>query len=98
MSDTHQQRLRVWWIPQIPMKPFLVDIESVEEGVKIMHVLARYDLFQHENNVKPDYSNAGGILYFDEETSEWEDWEIEVDGKWFFDPEEYVEYMKGNKP
>jgi len=56
-----QGDLRVWWIPQVPMKPFTVDVKSVEEGVKIMDVLAFYDIFQFENNIKGDYANAGGL-------------------------------------
>ncbi|MBJ5033152.1 superinfection exclusion protein, partial [Salmonella enterica subsp. enterica serovar Derby] len=25
-------KLRVWHIPQVPMKPFIVEVASVEEG------------------------------------------------------------------
>jgi hypothetical protein len=38
-------KLKVWWVPQVPMKPFYVNVSSVEEGVKIMDVLADYDDF-----------------------------------------------------
>ena len=55
------KQLRVWWMPQVPMTPFYVEVSSVEEGVKIMHVLADYDIFQYKNNIKPDYSNTGGL-------------------------------------
>jgi hypothetical protein len=84
-------KLKVWWIPQVPMKPFEVDVSSVEEGVKIMEVLAKYDLFQYQNDVKPDYSNAGGIMMI--EDGEWTDWYDEETG--CDDPEEYLE-MRGN--
>lgn len=57
--------LRVWWIPQIPMKAFHVDVASFDEAEKILLTLSRYDLFQLKHNVKPDFSNAGGIEYFD---------------------------------
>ncbi|MEF2965057.1 hypothetical protein V3851_04370 [Paenibacillus sp. M1] len=67
-------KLRVWWIPQIPMKSFNVDVESVEEAEKILNVLADYDLFQYENRVKGDYANAGGLQYWDEEENEWLEW------------------------
>jgi hypothetical protein len=53
--------MRVWWIPQIPGKAFRVPVASLEEGVKLLIVLADYDLFQYKNSIKPDYSNAGGI-------------------------------------
>jgi hypothetical protein len=74
-------KLKVWWIPQVPMKPFEVDISSVLEGVKIMQVLADYDRFQFENNVKPDYCNAGGINQWNEEDQQWESWYDEETGE-----------------
>lgn len=53
--------MQVWWIPQVPMKSFKIDVYSVEEAAKIMDVLAEYDLFQFNNNIKPDYFNIGGL-------------------------------------
>ncbi|HID1832212.1 TPA: hypothetical protein ACXGMM_000834 [Escherichia coli] len=35
-------KLRVWHIPQVPMKPFIVEVASVEEGVRLMDALADY--------------------------------------------------------
>jgi len=85
--------LRVWWIPQIPMSSFNVPISSLEEGVKLLTVLADYDLFQFENNIKPDYSNMGGIQRFVEDSDGdgnpgWEDWYDLETGE--DDPEEYL--------
>lgn len=74
------QKLRVWWIPQLPMDCFYVDVKSIEEGVKILNVLADYDNFQFEHGVKPDYSNVGGLQVFDEKDlndcpdGSWSDW------------------------
>lgn len=79
--------LRVWWIPQIPMKPFFVDIESLKEGVKLLDVLAQYDAFQFEHNIKPDYANAGGISRYEEDG--------EPDTFGWFDVDEY-EYAEEN--
>lgn len=87
-------KLRVWWIPQIPMKPFLVTVESVEQAVFAMNVLVRYDQFQFDNNIKPDYSNGGGLSMFDEtddtESAEgsWVDWYDEETG--IDDPQEWL--------
>jgi len=72
-------QLQVWWIPQVPMKPFEVNIDTLEEGVKILDVLADYDAFQYENDVKPDYCNAGGIRRWCADSdgdgnAGWEDW------------------------
>ncbi len=56
--------LRVWWIPQIPGKPFHVPVANKDEAVLIMETLAHYDLFQLANNIKPDY-NAGGLEIYE---------------------------------
>jgi len=85
--------LRVWWIPQVTMKAFYVAVDSVKEGVKIESILANYDIFQFENNVKPDYCNAGGLQRFvnnfdGEGNSGWEDWYDEETGE--DDPRAYL--------
>ena len=67
-------KLRVWWIPQVPMKPFHVDVQTPEEAEKIINVLADYDHFQYENHVKGDYANTGGLEYWNEEESDWTEW------------------------
>ena len=64
--------LKVWWIPQIPGKPFEVEVPTLDEGRRLCAVLAAYDLFQYRNRIKPDYSNAGGVVVFNED-GEWED-------------------------
>lgn len=79
-------KLRVWWIPQIPGKPFIVPVESVAEGVNIMNILADYDWFQLNNNIKPDYCNAGGLSMF--EDGEWIDWCDDETGE--SDPQKYI--------
>ena len=65
--------LRVWWIPQIPGKPFIVPVASPSEAKKLLDVLARYDIFQFQSFIKPDYCNAGGLSVF--EDGEWTDWQ-----------------------
>lgn len=67
VSVKKESSLRVWWIPQVPGKPFHISVDSIKEGRKILEVLANYDLFQYENNIKPDYSNVGGLQEFDSE-------------------------------
>jgi hypothetical protein len=77
--------LQVWWIPQVPGKPFTVDVATLAEGVKLMDVLADYDRFQYENRIKPDYCNVGGINVYvgpDSESEDgWESWEDEETGE-----------------
>lgn len=74
---TPDSRIRVWWIPQIPMKAFRVSVDSIEEGARLLEVLAQYDLFQYNERVKPDYSNAGGLTFYDAEDDDWNDIDLE---------------------
>lgn len=103
MTDSTRQPgdLQVWWIPQVPGKPFTVDIsttghEGVLEAARIMDVLQRYDAFQYEERIKPDYCNAGGLRIWgtdlDDDENEvpgWEDWYDEETG--IEEPQEYAE-------
>ncbi len=75
MPDTPVEGdLRVWWIPQVPMKAFRVPVKDIKEAQKILDILAEYDLFQLENRVKGDYANVGGLEVFaDGEWGEWYD-------------------------
>lgn len=68
------KKLRVWHVPQIPMKAFYVNVESIEEAIKIIDVLSSYDIFQYENNVKPDFCNMNGLQEWDEKDCEWYEW------------------------
>lgn len=65
-------KLRVWWKPQIPMKSFFVDVNTPKEAKKILDILAIYDIFQFDNNIKPDYCNVGGLEEYD--GKDWEEW------------------------
>ena len=57
-------KLKVVWIPQVPMASFDVLVETPEEGAKLLDILADYDAFEYENNVKGDYCNSGDLLEF----------------------------------
>lgn len=83
------RKLRVWWIPQIGTETFYIPVESVEEGKKVMDLLAAYDMFQLQNDIKPDFSNVGGIEVF--EDNEWCDWHLETEDDYFEDVDEYCE-------
>jgi hypothetical protein len=92
------KKLQVWWIPQIPGKPFEVPVSTVEEGAKILRVLADYDLFQLKHHIKPDFSNAGGLNQWCEEDNDWESWYYEDDkGNYFEDSQEYVDFLRDEK-
>jgi hypothetical protein len=88
--------LQVWWIPQIPGKSFLVDVKDISEAVKLLDVLAQYDLWQLEHNIKPDYCNAGGLNRYSDDidgegTPGWESWYDEESGE--DNPENGLRYI-----
>jgi hypothetical protein len=58
-------QLKVWWIPQVPGKPFEVLLSSFAQAKTLLEALAQYDLFQLAHNIKPDYCNAGGLMIWD---------------------------------
>ena len=87
------QKLRVWHIPQVPGKPFYVDVSSIEDGIRMMDCLADYDLFQYDNNIKGDYCNVNGLEM--QEDGEWVSWGLETDcGEYFEDPRDYLEWKE----
>lgn len=65
--------LRVWHIPQVPMRAFHVYVPDVATAELVVAALSDYDAFQFDNNVKPDYANVGGIEVF--EDGEWCDYD-----------------------
>jgi hypothetical protein len=69
------KKFRLWWMPQVPMDPFYYNVKDPHEAAVLYDCLAKYDLFQYENKVKPDFSNAGGLEVF--EKGEWVEWENE---------------------
>lgn len=56
-----------------------------------MDILAAYDLFQLENNIKPDFCNTNGVQQFDEQENEWYDWDLETEDNYFDNVDEYLE-------
>lgn len=85
-------KLRVWHIPQIPMKAFYVDVGTPEEAIKILDILAEYDMFQFQNRVKGDYCSAQGLEEFWEKENEWVEWYSENG----LGISEYKESLEGN--
>lgn len=61
MAETIE--IEVWWIPQAPMDPFVYPVATLDAGRVLCDALGKYDLFQFENNIKPDYSNMGGVRW-----------------------------------
>lgn len=72
MENTKEGSLRVWHIPNIPGSPFHVYVDAPQEAQRVLQLLAKYDIFQFENNIKPDFCNSGGLEVF--EDGEWCEW------------------------
>ena len=83
--------LRVWYIPQVPMTSYEVliprrngstDAAYLEQAAFVLDAIVNFSIFEFENNIKPDYSDAAGI-------DRWED-DGENGFDWFtIDEEEY---------
>lgn len=69
-------RLRVWHIPQIPGHPFHVEVASLSVAKFTLSVLARYDQFQLDHNIKGDYANVQGLEEYVDygEGPRWYEW------------------------
>ena len=70
--------LRVWWIPNVPGKPHTVDVKDIDQAKFVLNALADYDLFLLANDLRDDYSNAGGLWMY--EDGVWEEWEDGMGG------------------
>jgi hypothetical protein len=96
--------LKVWWIPQIPMKSFEYPVSTPQEGYILLDALEKYDMFQFENKVKPDYCNVGGLSVFDEEEiideyyNGWSEWcsETGVDMDYYLREENGLELLNND--
>lgn len=82
------KKLRICHYPQIPCEPFIVKVKDLYEAKKIYNILADYDAFQYDNNIKPDYCNMATLEEYCEEEKEWRDWYDEETG---LDFNEYLE-------
>lgn len=87
-------KLKVWHIPQIPGKPFEVEVDSLETAKLLCDVLARYDIFQFENRIKPDFANMNGIVYLSAE-GDWCDVDPDdaEDVAWFTEQASRLDYL-----
>lgn len=88
-----EQKLRVWWIPQVGAgsEAFYVPVKSVEEGKRVMNMLAAYDAYQLQNRIKPDYCNTGGLQVYNPEVADYEDWYLETEDDYFDDVDDYID-------
>lgn len=72
------QKYRISYIPQVPMAPFEREYDDFETAKAVLNAVIDFSIFEFENRVKPDYSDAA---FF----------EVLVDGEWeTLDDEEWV--------
>lgn len=95
-TETKNTLFKVWHIPQVPGKPFEIYCETLEEAASMVQVLAEYDKFQLENNIKPDYANINGVCFLEDNGEgelEWFDWSGEgKDDEWYEDIWDYINH------
>lgn len=85
-----QNKLRVSHFPQIPCKPFTVEVKDEEQAHLLVETLANQHLFLFDNNFIPDYANIITVEMF--EGGEWVDYWNEEELMEF---DEFVEtYLK----
>lgn len=61
-----KNKLRVLHFPQIPCKPFSVEVKDEEQAFLIQETLANQHCFLYDNNFIPDYSNIILVQMWDE--------------------------------
>lgn len=83
MANLKHGDLKVWWMPQVLMDSFEVCVDDLEQAALLLSVLADYDDFQSEHNIKPGYCNVGGLVEYDSTTGAWHDW-VNEDGDDFY--------------
>jgi len=84
IANDGRAEFRVWWIPQVPGRPFEATVASYRDGKALEDILGRYDAFQFEQRIKGDYCNAGGV--------QWKHPDM-TDGEWLdLDEDEAEEY------
>jgi hypothetical protein len=70
-------KFRAWYIPQVPMHPFEVERPTAVEAQAALDLITNFSIFEFDNNIKPDYSDAGGVEEWDEAAQEWFDADID---------------------
>src|SRR5690606_19532234 len=76
-----KNKLRVWHIPQVPMKGFRIPVKDESQAALLIASLSLQHLWLEENNVIGDFSNAIGVEMF--EDGEWTD---------YYNEEEFMEW------
>lgn len=88
-------KIRVCHFPQVPCKPFIVEVENEREAYLVEQALANQHLWLFDNGIIPDYCNAITVEIWDE--NEWVDyWNESECMEWDEFEETYFENNNGN--
>lgn len=98
-KQTFDLKFRVWHIPQVPGAAFHVEVRDYAEAKRLQDTLADYDLFQFNNNIKPDYSNASGVQVYQHDLTDQDLVEMELEDRWVDvdgvdDLNEYLDHLR----
>ena len=78
MTGFKPTKFKLWYIHQVPGKAFEMEVSDPVAALQTLDVIYQVTLFMFRNRMIPDYANAGGVSYLDE------------DGDWIdYDPEEW---------
>ena len=72
-------KYRIYYIHNMPGKPFIYEVESPKVGLLVLDALYNTMLDLFDRHVIPDYANVGGVEYFDEHFQEWHEWDEDAD-------------------
>lgn len=70
-------KFKIWYVHQIGAPKFEREVPDAGTGMFVLDTIYLLALFQYANKMIPDYANAGGVVYFDEDEQSWIDYEEE---------------------
>lgn len=76
MPEFVPTRFKIWYCHQVPSKSYEREVSDPAVGQLILDNIYEVILFAFDNRMIPDYDNAGGIVYLDED-GEWTDYDPE---------------------
>ena len=76
--------MRIWWTPDVPAPPFMVDVDTLDQAKHLLSALVDYTRYLEDRGFFPEYSaDVGGIEVYDE--GEWIDSEMVYDDEGVWD-------------
>lgn len=81
----NEERIQIWWIPNVPAKAFRRDVADIEEGKRLLNALVDYTRYLEQRGYMSElWADAGGIEVMVD--GEWEEWyDYENDEPWEYE-------------